>query len=290
MSENKTVISWYPGHMAKTKKNIQADLALVDMLIEVVDARIPSSSRNPDLQPYVKKKAHLLLLNKSDLAEDAATRSWLAYYKKLGYIPAAVNANRKQGMKEMMAAIQLASRPILEKLKEKGRIPRPIRAMVIGVPNCGKSTVINALAPSAAAKTGNKPGVTKGRQWVKTKAGIELLDTPGMLWPKFADEKTAFNLAVCGSIADNIFPVYPVACRLADTLAKLMPKDFAQRYKLGDVAESGAQLLVDIARNRGLLGPGGKPRDDDAAMLLLQEFRNGKIGRVTLELPPETEK
>ena len=281
------MIQWYPGHMAKTKRNIEADLALVDMLIEVVDARIPNSSRNPDLMPYIKKKAHLLLLNKADLADPQSTKEWLAYYKKMGYIPAAVNASRKQGLKEMLAAIQKASRPIQEKLKAKGRIPRPVRAMVIGIPNCGKSTVINSLAPNASAKTGNKPGVTRGRQWVKTNAGIELLDTPGMLWPKFADDTTAFNLAVCGSIADNVFPVYPVACQLAETLKMMTPEDFAKRYKLAELADDGAQILIDIASSRGMLGPGGKPRDDDAALMLLQEFRSGKIGPITMEHPAE---
>jgi len=273
--------------MAKTKKNIEADLALVDMLIEVVDARIPNSSRNPDLMQYIKKKAHLLLLNKSDLAEEKATAEWIRYYRGMGYIPAAINANRKQGMKEMMSAIQHAGKPIMERLKAKSRLPRPVRAMVIGIPNCGKSTVINAIAPSASAKTGNKPGVTRGRQWVKTNAGIELLDTPGMLWPKFADDNTAFNLAVCGSIADNVFPVYPVACQLAETLRRLTPDDLAKRYKLEDLAEDGQQMLMDIAKSRGMLGAGGKPRDEDAAVLLLQEFRSGKIGRITMEYPPQ---
>lgn len=284
------MIQWYPGHMAKTKKNIEADLALVDMIIEVVDARIPNSSRNPDLMPYTKKKAHLLLLNKSDLADEKLTRIWLNYYRTMCYIPAAVNASRKQGMREMMSAIQEAAKPIQERLKAKGRLQRAVRAMVIGIPNCGKSTVINSLAPRSAAKTGNKPGVTRGSQWVKTNAGIELLDTPGMLWPKFADETTAFNLAVCGSISDSVFPVYSVACQLAETLARLVPDQLAARYKLERLPESGGELLLEIAGKRGLLGPGGKPRDEDAAMLLIQEFRSGKICRITMELPPRCSK
>ena len=283
------MIQWYPGHMAKTKKNIEADLALVDMIIEVADARIPNSSRNPDLQPYIKKKAHLLLLNKNDLADDRLTRQWLAYYKKLGYIPAAVNAARKQGLREMLSAIETASRPIQEKLKAKNRLPRPVRAMVVGIPNCGKSTVINALAPTASAKTGNKPGVTRGRQWVKTKVGIELLDTPGMLWPKFADYDTAFKLAVCGSISDSVFPIYQVGCDLALQLKELAPQCLANRYKLTAIPDTAEEILLSIAKNRGMLGQGGKPRDEDAALLLIQEFRSGKIGRITMEAPPTDE-
>ncbi len=283
------MIQWYPGHMAKTKRNIEADLALVDMIIEVVDARIPGSSRNPDLQPYIDKKAHLLLLNKSDLANENLTKRWKKYYRELGYIPASINAARKQGLKEMLAAIAIASRPIMERLKSKNRLPRPIRAMVLGIPNCGKSTVINAIAPSAAAKTGNKPGVTRGRQWVKTNAGIELLDTPGMLWPKFADYDTAFKLAVCGSISDNVYPTYQVGCELAVLLTRIAPEALAERYKMAAIPETGEEIMIEIAKARGMLGQGGKPREEDAAMLLIQEFRAGKIGRITLEKPQSSQ-
>lgn len=280
------MIQWYPGHMAKTKRNIEADLALVDMLIEVVDARIPAASRNPDLQPYVEKKCHLLLLNKADLAAAQSTQRWLAYYREQGYYAAAINAARKQGLKEMQGAICRAAEPLYQKLRRRGRLPRAVRAMVVGIPNCGKSTVINALAPAAAAKTGNKPGVTRGRQWVKTNAGIELLDTPGMLWPRFADEDIAFKLAVCGSISDSVFPVYQVACDLALRLRALVPEALAARYKLDRLAESGEEILLQIAQARGMLGAGGKARDEDAALLLIQEFRGGRIGRITLEPPP----
>ena len=281
------MIQWYPGHMAKTKRNIEADLALVDMLIEVIDARIPAASRNPDLEPYLKQKCHLLLLNKADLADPASTQRWLAYYRSMGYIPAAINAARKQGLKEMQTAITQAARPLQEKLQRRGRLPRPVRAMVIGIPNCGKSTVINALAPSASAKTGNKPGVTRGRQWVKTNANIELLDTPGMLWPKFADYDVAFKLAVAGSISDNVFPAYSVACELALLLKDMVPAALAARYKIGPLPETGEEILMQIAHNRGMLGAGGKVRDEDAAFVLLQEFRAGRLGRLTLEQPPQ---
>lgn len=281
------MIQWYPGHMAKAKRNIEADLALVDMVIEVVDARIPAASRNPDLAKYTKNKCHLLLLNKTDLADPAATQKWMQYYKQQGYIPAAVNAARKQGLKEMQNAIRKASEPLMAKLKSRGRLPRPVRAMVVGIPNCGKSTVINALAPTASAKTGNKPGVTRGQQWVKTNAGIDLLDTPGMLWPKFADYDIAFKLAVCGSISDTVFPVYNVSCNLAAMLKNLAPELLCSRYKLTELPETPEEILIAIARSRGMLGAGGKAKEEDAAMVLLQEFRNGKVGPLTLELPGE---
>ncbi|MBR5430374.1 MAG: ribosome biogenesis GTPase YlqF [Firmicutes bacterium] len=281
------VIQWYPGHMARSKRTLEADLALVDMLIEVVDARIPAASRNPDLQPYLRKKCHLLLLNKADLADPSSTQRWLAYYKKLGCVPASINAARKQGVKEMLAAIELAAAPLREKLARKNRLQRAVRAMVVGVPNCGKSTVINALSYSASAKTGNKPGVTRGRQWVKTKANIELLDTPGLLWPRFAGYDTAYKLAVCGCIADNVFPVYQVACGLAEQLCSLTPDTLRERYKLDELPSEGAELVTAVGRSRGLLGAQGKVREEDAALLLLQEYRSGRLGRITLEQPPK---
>ena len=283
------IIQWYPGHMARSKRNLEADLALVDMLIEVVDARIPAASRNPDLLPYLKNKCHLLLLNKRDLADPDSTQRWLSYYKRQGYVPAAINAARKQGVKDMLAAIEKAAAPLREKLSRKSRLQRPVRAMVVGVPNCGKSTVINALSPTASAKTGNKPGVTRGRQWVKTKANIELLDTPGLLWPRFADYDTAYKLAVCGCIADNVFPVYQVACQFAEQLFALSPQALLDRYKLEELPASGEEMLCAIARSRGLLGAQGKVRDEDAALLLLQEYRAGRLGRITLEQPPGKE-
>ena len=275
--------------MARSKRNLEADLALVDMLIEVVDARIPAASRNPDLQPYVKKKCHLLLLNKTDLADPASTQRWLSYYKRQGLVPVAVNAARKQGVKDMLTAIEQAAAPLRERLARKNRLQRPVRAMVVGVPNCGKSTVINALSYTASAKTGNKPGVTRGRQWVKTKANIELLDTPGLLWPRFASYDTAFKLAVCGSIADNVFPVYQVACDFAKQLSLQEPAALTERYKLPELPESGEEILYAIAKARGMLGAQGKVRDEDAALLLLQEYRSGRLGRITLEQPAQEE-
>ena len=287
MEQTKTTIQWYPGHMAKTKKTMEADLAVVDLLIEVVDARIPAASRNPDLLRYTKQKPHVLLLNKADLAQSGATQRWLSWYRSQGFFPAAINAAQKNGLRDLRAAIDSAAQPLRERLAGRGRLPRPVRAMVIGVPNCGKSTVINALAPSAAVRTGNKPGVTRGRQWVRSDAGVELLDTPGMLWPRFASYDTACKLAVCGCISDAVFPLYQVTCDLIEQLRRIAPQQLTERYKLDGLAATPEQILQQIAVARGLLGPGGKPRDEDAAPLLLQEFRNGKLGPLSLELPPD---
>ncbi len=279
----KVTIQWYPGHMTKAKRHIAEDLALVDMIIEVVDARAPKSSINPDLAQYTKRKAHVLLLNKEDLADPKQTKLWINHYRKQGIIPVACNAAQKQGLRQLKAAVEEAGRPVQAKLKAKGRLPRAIRAMVVGVPNCGKSTVINSLAPVAAAKTGNKPGVTKGRQWIKTGIGIELLDTPGMLWPRFADYDTAFKLAVLGCISDLVYPVYHVSHDLVTLLAKKAPQDICARYKLDELPSEPEYIFEEIGRKRGLLSGGAQVRVDDAALLFLQEFRAGKMGRHTLD-------
>ena len=282
-TDSKATIQWYPGHMAKAKRQITDDLAVVDMIIEVVDARAPKSSINPDLQQFTNRKAHVLLLNKEDLAEPAQTKLWLAHYRQQGIVPVACNAARKQGLRQLRQAVEEASQPVLERLHKRGRLPRAMRAMVVGVPNCGKSTVINALAPVASAKTGNKPGVTRGRQWVKTALGIELLDTPGMLWPKFAEYDTAFKLAVIGSISDLVFPVYQVSGELAELLVRIKPQSIIERYRLESVPQEAEAIFGAIGAKRGLLGPGGVVRITDAAQLFLQEFRAGKLGRVTLD-------
>ena len=277
------VIQWYPGHMAKAKRRMSEDLALVDIIIEVADARAPLSSINPDLRVYTQRKGHVLLLNKEDLADPRQTKRWLAEYRRQGLIPVACNAARKQGLRQLGAAVEEAAAPLRARLQARGRLPRAVRAMVIGVPNCGKSTVINALAPMAAAKTGNKPGVTKGRQWVKTAAGIELLDTPGMLWPRFANYDTAFKLAALGCISDLVYPVYQVAADLALWLAEYAPTAILERYRLPELPGNADEIFQALGRQRGLLGAGGLVRAEDAAIMLLQEFRAGKLGRHTLD-------
>jgi ribosome biogenesis GTPase A len=269
--------------MAKAKRHIATDMELVDIVIEVADARAPLSTINPDLRVYTQRKGHVLLLNKEDLADPKQTQRWLAAYRRQGLIPVAVNAARKQGLRHLNAAVEEASAPLRARLQARGRLPRAVRAMVIGVPNCGKSTVINALAPAAAAKTGNKPGVTKGRQWVKTAVGIELLDTPGILWPRFASYDTAFKLAALGCISDLVYPVYQVAEGLALWLAEYAPAALLERYRLTEVPGSAEEVFKAVGTRRGLLGAGGLVRTEDAALLLLQEFRTGKLGRHTLD-------
>ncbi|MCL1817235.1 MAG: ribosome biogenesis GTPase YlqF [Clostridiales bacterium] len=277
------VIQWYPGHMVKAKRHIAEDLSLVDIIIEVADARAPLSSINPDLCAFIQRKSHVLLLNKEDLADPQQTKAWLNEYRSQGLIPAAFNAARKQGLRQLSTAVDEAATPMRARLKARGRLPRDVRAMVIGVPNCGKSTVINALSPTAAAKTGNKPGITKGRQWVKTAMGMELLDTPGMLWPRFASYNTAFKLAVLGCISDLVYPVYQVAAGLALWLADHASDALRERYKIEKWPSSAEEIILAVGAKRGLLGVGGLVRTEDAALLLLQEFRNGKLGRFTLD-------
>ncbi|MCL1872943.1 MAG: ribosome biogenesis GTPase YlqF [Clostridiales bacterium] len=280
------VIQWYPGHMAKAKRDIAKDLQLVDLVIQVLDARIPFSSRNRDLAEMIQKKTQVFFLNKMDLAETDATRAWLGFFRTEKSFAAAGNSNRKQGIKELLGTLRQAAEPLMRSLEAKGRLRRPIRAMIIGIPNSGKSTLINAIASQAAAKTENRPGVTRGAQWVKTSFGFELLDTPGVLWPKFASEETAFNLAVTGAISDLVFPRDYVASRLAAWLAQEHPHALPERYKLESLPLEPQEIIEAIGQKRGLLASGGLVRRDDAALLLLQEFRNGKLGRFTLDRPP----
>ncbi|MCL1975062.1 MAG: ribosome biogenesis GTPase YlqF [Firmicutes bacterium] len=282
-TDQKPLIQWYPGHMAKAKRRIDQDMDIVDIIIEVADARAPLSSINPDIRAYAKRKGHVLLFNKEDLADPQQTKLWLKEYRHQGLIPVAINSLHKQGLRYLSAAVEEAAEPLYARLKARGRLPRAVRAMVIGVPNCGKSTVINALAPTAAAKTGNMPGVTKGRQWVKTNIGLELLDTPGILWPRFATYDTAFKLAVLGCISDLVYPVYQVAVDLTLWLAEHAPDAVRERYRLIELPKTAEEILWAIGAKRGLLGAGGIVRTEDTALLLMQEFRGGKLGRHTLD-------
>lgn len=283
MAENKTVIQWYPGHMAKAKRNMIEDFALVDIVVEVLDARIPFSSRNPDLAALTHKKPQLLLLNKKDLAEQSATDKWLQYYRNAGYLCIAVNAAEKQGVNAMLNEIKHAAEPVMLALERKGRLRRPIRAMIVGIPNTGKSTVINSFSPQKSAITGNKPGVTKGRQWIKTAAGIEMLDTPGVLWPKFASMETALRLAACGSISDLVSPLPQIAAFLGSYLMANGEKGLKERFKLEELPADADALFEAIGRKRGLIAQGGVIKLEQAQGLLINEFRSGKLGRYTLD-------
>lgn len=280
-------IQWYPGHMAKAKRNIQADISLVDVFIQVADARAPQSSQNQELWGLCGNKPKVLVLNKRDLAEAPLTKEWITVFSRQGLLPCAVNAAQKQGVKELIASIRTATEPLMQSLEAKGRLRRPVRCMIVGIPNCGKSTVINALSPHAMTKTGNKPGVTRGRQWIKTDSGLELMDTPGILWPKFASYETAFRLAAIGTISDGVFPIFQVAEDLVSFLRQKRPESLLERFKLKELREYPSEVLEDLGRSRGLLSQGNTVRMEDAAFLLLQEFRSGKLGKFSLESPAD---
>lgn len=284
-----TVIQWYPGHMAKARRLMAEDMQVVDLSLVVLDARIPASSYNPDFDRILAKKPQIMVLNKQDLADEAATKRWLAYFRRRGLGAVAINAQAGQGMKELEKTIMQTAEPMLAELEAKGRRRRAVRAMVAGSPNTGKSTLINALLPRAASKTGNKPGVTRGKQWVRLGDKIELLDTPGVLWPKFETHSVAFRLAATGAISETVYDYYQVALELLAWLAEKGAAELCARYKLDEAvlaAPHSEDVLAAIGRSRGLLAAGGAVREEETARLLLAEFRNGKIGRFTLdELP-----
>lgn len=284
-----TVIQWYPGHMAKARRLMEEDIKIVDMSLVVLDARIPLSSYNPDFDRILAKKPVIMVLNKQDLANAEMTKRWLAYFRKRGLGAVAINAQQTQGIKDLEKAIMQTAEPLFAELEAKGRRRRPVRAMVVGSPNTGKSTLINSLVPKAVSKTGNKPGVTRGKQWVRIGDQIELLDTPGVLWPKFEQHSVALRLAATGAISETVYDYYQVALEMLDWLRKHGAAQLTARYKLNlpDLQTCPVEeVLAAVGRSRGLLGAGGVVREEETARLLLAEFRNGKIGRFTLdELP-----
>jgi ribosome biogenesis GTPase A len=283
--EKSPPIQWYPGHMAKAKKQIQENLSLVDVVIEVVDARLPKSSRNPILDSMIKNKPRVMVLNKRDLAKEESTQKWLSFFRKQGMGAVAINSVTKQGIKELIVEVKRAAEPTLSALEKKGRRRRAVRAMIVGIPNVGKSTVINALVNQASTKTGNKPGVTKGTQWVRIVSDLELMDTPGLLWPKFEDPVTGFRLAATGAISDLVYSLDDVAYNLLIYLREHKPETLINRYKLEDLPQDIWALMEAIGRKRGLLAAKGVVKMDQTAVLLLQEFREGKLGPFTLEEP-----
>ncbi len=284
-----TVIQWYPGHMAKAKRLMQEDMRIVDLSLVVLDARIPKSSYNPDFDKILRQKPVLMVLNKRDLADSAATKRWLTALPQRfsGCVGAvAINAQQTQGVKVLERQIMQAAEPLFAELAAKGRRRRPVRVMVVGSPNTGKSTLINSLLPKAVSKTGNKPGVTRGKQWVRLGEQIELLDTPGVLWPKFEQPEVAFRLAVTGAISETVYDYYQVSLQLVEWLMQHGAAELAARYKLAAVDLTGQppeMVLEAIGRARGLLAAGGVVRLEETARLLLAEFRNGKIGSFTLD-------
>ncbi len=282
-------IQWYPGHMTKTWRQMEADLKHVDIVVEIVDARIPISSRNPDIDAICGNKPRIVVLNRADQADPQLTRTWADYFNKTLGIPAAAADSRAgTGVGQMAALARSALKEQIARWKEKGQVGRPIRAMVVGVPNVGKSTFINKAAKRKSAKTGDRPGVTRGKQWVSVDSGLELLDTPGILWPKFEDETTGLHLAFTGAVKDEVTDLEGLACALLELLRDRYPQAVKERYKVAELeGRQGWELLEDCAKNRGMRISGGEVDTERMAKLLLDEFRGGKLGRFTLEAPED---
>lgn len=278
-----TTINWFPGHMRKTQREIKENLKLVEAVIEIRDARIPRSSANPDIEKLCGNKPRLILLNKSDLTESRVTREWMKELSKDNVKAIEVNCLKGKGLNQIKPALEELLKEKLERYKAKGLVNVVIRVMVVGIPNVGKSTFINKMAKNNIAKTGDRPGVTKSKQWIKTPLGIEMLDTPGVLWPKFEDERTALNLAFTGAIKDEIMDTEELSYRLVERLQKHYANELMARYKIERVFEDPLDTLDAIAKKRGCLMSGGHIDYNRIAVILLDEFRGGKIGNISLE-------
>ena len=277
---------WYPGHMTKAKRMMQENIKLIDLVIELVDARIPLASRNPDIDQLAQNKARMIILNKADLAEEKWNAAWEAYFREKGFEVVQMNSRNAGKMKSVHAVIQEACKEKIERDRKRGILNRPVRAMVVGIPNVGKSTFINSLAGKACAKTGNKPGVTKGKQWIRLNKQVELLDTPGILWPKFEDQSVGLRLAFIGSIKDEIVNREELAAELIRFLNTSYPGVLEEKYQI-QPSEDVYHLLEEIALSRNCLLKGSELDTGKAALLLLDDFRGGKLGRLTLEYPAE---
>lgn len=275
---------WYPGHMTKAKRMMQENIKLIDLIIELVDARVPLASRNPDIDELGKNKERLILLNKSDLAEDRWNDAWVEYFKAQGFYVVKVNSRKGGGIKSIQGVIQEACKEKMERDRKRGILNRPVRAMVVGIPNVGKSTFINTLAGKACTKTGNKPGVTKGKQWIRLNKQVELLDTPGILWPKFEDQTVGLRLALIGSIKDEILNTEELAAQLIRFLQENYPGVLEEKYAISS-DEDPYVMLGGIAKSRHCLVRGSELDTEKAALLLMDDFRGGRLGRLTLEYP-----
>ena len=275
---------WYPGHMTKARRMMQENIKLIDLIIELVDARVPLSSRNPDIDELGKNKARLILLNKSDLAEERINDEWIDYFKDRGYSAVKVNSKKGGGMNQIRSAIQEACKEKTERDRKRGILNRPVRAMVVGIPNVGKSTFVNSLAGKACAKTGNKPGVTKGKQWIRLNKNVELLDTPGILWPKFEDQEVGKKLAFIGSIKDEILQTEELSTELIKFLNAEYAGVLEEKYSIEHL-EDVYECLTEIAKSRHCIVRGSELDTEKAAAILLDDFRSGKLGRISLERP-----
>lgn len=280
-------IQWFPGHMTKTRRMIQSNLSLVDGVVEILDARIPMSSRNPEMDRLVKNKPRMLLLNKSDMADDSATAKWIEFYKSKGFTVLKADCKSGNGLKAFLPAVRNGMlKELMDKRREKGIEGAPLRLMIVGIPNVGKSSFINRMSKSKKAKVEDRPGVTRTKQWIKLGDNVEMLDMPGVLWPKFEDQSVARKLAFTGAVKDDILDIEALASFLLENLAMHSPQALADRYKI-ETDGDGFELLERLGRKRGMLISGGEVNTERAAITLLDEFRSGKLGKITLELPEE---
>ena len=281
------LIQWFPGHMTKTKRMIEEHLKAVDVVAELLDARIPVSSANPMVEEIVSGKPGIIILNKADLANPRATDQWISYYEKKGIPVLPMSVGNSKNKKKLLQVIRDTAEPILAKWKRRGMKSRSVRLMILGIPNVGKSSLINFLAGTAATRTANTPGHTRGKQWVRLSEGLDLLDTPGVLWPKFDDQTAALRLAATGAIAGDVFNASEVVAELMSSLAKTSPEILKEQYNIENPDQDPQVLLEQAGRRRGCLLPGGNIDFDRAEMVVLRDFRNGKLGRITLDPIPE---
>lgn len=281
------IINWYPGHMKKTKELIQSNLKLVDVVVELLDARIPISSKNPDIDNLIGNKPKIVALNKSDLSDPKLLKDWISYFDDKGTKSIPINSLTGEGMNNLIESIKYAAKDKIEAMKNKGRKIRPVRVMIVGIPNVGKSSLINKLAGKKSAKTGNKPGVTRGKQWIRLRKDLELFDTPGILWPKIDDIRVGLNLAYTGAIKDEILDVDELCMKLIDKLLNRYPNNLIDRYKLDNTNEDPVYVMEKIGEKRGCKRSGGLIDYTKVANIVLDEYRKGTLGRITLETPED---
>lgn len=277
---------WYPGHMTKAKRMMQENIKLIDLVIELLDARVPLASRNPDIDELGKNKSRIILLNKSDLADTRINKKWIEYFTEKGFHVLEINSKTGAGIKSIHGVVQTACKEKIERDRKRGILNRPVRAMVVGIPNVGKSTFINSFAGKACTKTGNKPGVTKGKQWIRLNKNLELLDTPGILWPKFDDQRVGLHLAMIGSMNDEIIHLDELACELIDFLRAEYPGLLEKRYEIDVPKEQKAhEIIKSVCIHKKCFLKGEELDIMKASTMIVDDFRNGKIGKITLEMP-----
>ena len=287
MEQDKMNIQWYPGHMTKTRRQIEADLKLVDAVCEIVDARIPISSRNPDIDAICGSKPRIIVLNRMDLADHEATMRWMQYFRSVGYAAVATDCKTKKGIASFQPAVRSVLKEKIERNAAKG-MNKPLKVMVVGIPNVGKSTLINQISGRKGAKAENRPGVTRGKQWVNVDTGLLLLDTPGILWPKFDDPNVGMMLAYTGAVKEGVIDIEELAARLMELLLKFYPHTLRERYKVeAQQGTPGYVLLEEAGRKRGYLLSKGEIHTERMAKVLLDEYRSGKLGHFTLEMPED---